>query len=77
MAIVIFSVYHLDDRAQAMKDEEIEKLHQKRPQYRFNAHRGAATEDHKNAIVLYGLCPEHRLPARQWYKQYLAKTRKH
>lgn len=38
----------------------IDDLHKQYPQYGFDVHKGYGTVLHRNAIVTFGACPEHR-----------------
>jgi len=46
--------------AKVKRDEIMTEMHEKYPEYGFNAHKGYGTAAHKNALDLFGLCPEHR-----------------
>lgn len=46
--------------AKIYRDELMQKLHQKYPQYGFAKHKGYGTKEHQDAIKKYGLCPLHR-----------------
>jgi ribonuclease HII len=35
-------------------------LHKQYPQYGFHEHKGYGTAVHRNAIITFGACPEHR-----------------
>lgn len=46
--------------AKTYRDEFMEKLHQKHPEYAWNINMGYPTREHKMAIQQYGLTPYHR-----------------
>jgi len=39
----------------------INELHKMYPQYGFDVHKGYGTAIHRNAIITFGTCPEHRI----------------
>jgi ribonuclease HII len=47
--------------AKVSRDQHMEELDQKWPQYGFAKHKGYSTEFHLQAIEKWGPCPEHRL----------------
>lgn len=46
--------------AKVTRDHLCYELHEKYPQYNFAKHKGYATKEHREAILKYGPCPEHR-----------------
>ncbi len=46
--------------AKVTRDRMCYELHEKYPQYNFAKHKGYATKEHREAILKYGPCPEHR-----------------
>lgn len=46
--------------AKVYRDELMEKLHSKYPQYNFKKHKGYGTREHREAIKKHGLCRIHR-----------------
>ena len=46
--------------AKVTRDRLCYELHEKYPQYNFAKHKGYATKEHREAILKYGPCPEHR-----------------
>lgn len=46
--------------AKVTRDRICYELHEKYPQYNFAKHKGYATKEHREAILKYGPCPEHR-----------------
>lgn len=46
--------------AKVTRDHMCLELHEKYPQYNFAKHKGYATKEHRDAILKYGPCPEHR-----------------
>ncbi|MEA1967969.1 MAG: ribonuclease HII [Thermodesulfobacteriota bacterium] len=46
--------------AKVTRDSIMEKLHEKYPVYGFNRHKGYPTKAHKESILKYGSCFEHR-----------------
>jgi ribonuclease HII len=46
--------------AKTARDEVLRKLDRRYPQYGFAAHKGYATEEHREAIKVHGPCPQHR-----------------
>ena len=46
--------------AKVERDNIMQELHNKYPQYGFEAHKGYGTVAHREALRLYGLCPHHR-----------------
>ena len=46
--------------AKVARDEYMKKLGERFPQYGFEKHMGYGTKQHREAIVRYGICPEHR-----------------
>lgn len=47
--------------AKTWRDAYMLEVDEKYPQYGFAHHKGYGTERHRQAIVEYGVCPEHRL----------------
>ena len=47
--------------AKVSRDNYMQAMHEKYPQYGFNTHKGYATEKHLKALKLYGPSPIHRL----------------
>lgn len=47
--------------AKVLRDQEMEKHHQRWPQYGFARHKGYGTKKHLAAISQHGPCPIHRL----------------
>lgn len=52
--------------AKVERDRYMRKLHQKIPQYEFDAHKGYGTKKHYALIAKYGLSKEHR---KSWIKE--------
>jgi len=46
--------------AKVKRDAIMDELHATYPLYGFNAHKGYGTVAHRDALRLYGLCPQHR-----------------
>lgn len=46
--------------AKVARDEEMQQLHERYPQYRFDLHKGYPTAAHFAALRLHGPCDEHR-----------------
>lgn len=46
--------------AKVVRDHLMNHLHRLYPQYGFAQHKGYATPAHRQAILQYGLCPQHR-----------------
>jgi ribonuclease HII len=46
--------------AKTHRDDLMRALHQRYPAYGFDRHKGYGTRDHRQAMVVHGLCPEHR-----------------
>lgn len=46
--------------AKVTRDSIMEKMHLKFPEYGFNKHKGYPTKAHKEAIIRFGACIEHR-----------------
>ena len=47
--------------AKETRDADLLKLDKKYPQYGFAKHKGYGTKFHREKILEYGPCPEHRL----------------
>jgi ribonuclease HII len=47
--------------AKVYRDNMMIKLHNEYPMYRWNSNKGYGTEDHRNAILKYGVTPYHRM----------------
>ena len=46
--------------AKVMRDKYMEKIAKKYPEYKFENHKGYGTKEHRELILKYGICPEHR-----------------
>lgn len=46
--------------AKTSRDATMRELHGRYPEYRFDQHMGYPTAQHREALVRYGACPEHR-----------------
>ena len=46
--------------AKVTRDRMCYEMNEKYPQYNFAKHKGYATKEHREAILKYGPCPEHR-----------------
>lgn len=46
--------------AKEARDDYMDELHKKYPQYGFHKNRGYGTKEHMEALKKYGPCPEHR-----------------
>jgi ribonuclease HII len=46
--------------AKVARDREMDRLHEKYPDYGFDRHKGYGTEEHREAILSHGRCPHHR-----------------
>ena len=47
--------------AKVVRDHLMYRLHRLYPQYGFAQHKGYGTPAHRQAIIQFGLCPQHRL----------------
>jgi len=47
--------------AKVYRDNLMKNFHNMYPQYNFHKNKGYATQEHKNAIKKYGICPIHRI----------------
>ncbi len=56
----VFSIAAASIIAKVSRDRMMIKYHKKYPQYRFNKHKGYATELHRKMIKKYGICNIHR-----------------
>ncbi len=54
--------------AKVTRDRVMASLHDKFPVYNFPGHKGYGTEEHRDAIIKYGMSPVHR-------KSFILKTR--
>lgn len=55
--------------AKTARDAYMMEVHQRYPQYGFDAHKGYGTAQHMAALTAHGPCPEHRktfAPVAQW-----------
>ncbi len=50
--------------AKVTRDAIMVKLHERYPQYNFIKNKGYPTKEHRQAIAIYGICPQHRLTFR-------------
>lgn len=58
--------------AKVERDAQMLVLHQRYPQYGFDAHKGYPTKIHREKLLEFGPCPEHRrsfAPVRQFTKE--------
>ncbi len=46
--------------AKVERDQQMLELHKKYPQYGFNQHKGYPTKIHRERLLEFGICPEHR-----------------
>jgi ribonuclease HII len=54
--------------AKVARDAEMQRLHERFPQYGFDQHKGYATREHLDSLRRFGICEAHRrsfLPVRQ------------
>lgn len=47
--------------AKVTRDRYLEELDKKYPMYGFAKHKGYGTKEHREALLAYGPCPEHRM----------------
>lgn len=47
--------------AKVSRDRYLEDLDKKYPEYNFAKHKGYGTKEHREALIKYGPCPEHRM----------------
>ena len=63
-----FSIAAASIIAKVTRDRVMASLHDKFPNYNFPGHKGYGTEEHRNAIIKYGMSSVHR-------KSFVLKTR--
>ncbi|MBI2874521.1 MAG: ribonuclease HII [Firmicutes bacterium] len=52
--------------AKVTRDRILETLHRLHPRYGFNVHKGYPTPEHREALLRYGPCPQHRRTFLRW-----------
>lgn len=60
--------------AKVMRDRELRRLHEIYPEYRYDEHKGYATEVHREAIRKFGPTEHHR-PTFAGVKEYIGQSR--
>ncbi|MEI6378966.1 MAG: ribonuclease HII [Candidatus Falkowbacteria bacterium] len=57
----VFAIAAASILAKVTRDRIMQEMHDKWPEYKFNEHKGYATQEHLRLIKQYGPCPIHRL----------------